>query len=160
MGLISPRSLVQAQSVLPHFRLRPIFYVIIKAMRAKKGFTVLELGIVAVFATLLLVLFFIQKSNLDAMARDEDRKTAINAMYYALEESFYKEHGYYPETISEENIKVIDPALWTDPLGFNLGDPLSSYSYQPANCEQGHCKEYTLKAELEKEDTYFKYNRN
>ena len=129
-------------------------------MNHKKGFTVLELIIVAVFATLLITLFFIQKSNLDAMERDEDCKTAINAMYYALEESFYKEHGYYPETISEENLPVIDPALWTDPFGFNLGDSLSVYSYQPANCDQGHCKEYILKATLEKENDYTKSNRN
>ena len=129
-------------------------------MNSKKGFTVLEIIIVAVFATLALVLFFVQKSNIDAMQRDEDRKTAINAMYYALEESFYQDHGYYPEFISEENIKVIDPALWTDPLGFNLGDPSSSYSYTPANCNEGKCKEYILKAELEKEDTYVKSNRN
>ena len=109
-------------------------------MKSKKGFTILEIIVVAVFATLLLVLFFIQKSNIDAMERDEDRKTAINAMYYALEESFYKENGYYPETISEENIKVIDPELWTDPFGINLGDPLSTYSYEPANCKDGKCK--------------------
>ncbi|MBR3132008.1 type II secretion system protein [Candidatus Saccharibacteria bacterium] len=126
----------------------------------KKGFTILEIIIVGVFASLLLILFFIQKSNIDAFNRDDDRKTAINAMYYALEESFYPEHKYYPETISEENIKVIDPALWTDPNGFNLGDPLSSYSYEPANCKDGKCKEYTLKAQLEKEDDYTKYNRN
>lgn len=126
----------------------------------KKGFTVLEIVIVGVFATLLLVLFFVQKSNIDAMERDEDRKTAINAMYYALEESFYPEHKYYPEFISEENIKVIDPALWTDPSGINLGEIGSSYSYEAANCKDGKCKEYTLKAELEKEDTYTKYNRN
>ena len=129
-------------------------------MNTKKGFTIIELLIVTVFTSLLLILFFVQKSNLDAMRRDEDRKTAINAMYYALEESFYKDHGYYPESISEENIKVIDPALWTDPLGFNLGDPMGSYFYEPANCKDGKCKEYTLKAELEKEDTYTKYNRN
>lgn len=129
-------------------------------MKTKKGFTILEILVVAVFATLLLVLFFIQKSNIDAMERDEDRKTAINAMYYALEESFYKENGYYPETISEENLKVIDPALWTDPFGINLGDPLSSYSYEPADCKDGKCKEYTLKADLEKEDDYVKRNRN
>lgn len=129
-------------------------------MKVKSGFTVLEIVIVAVFASLLLILFFVQKGNIDAMERDEDRKIAINAMYYALEESYYAEHGYYPETISEENIKVIDPALWTDPSGFNLGNPESSYSYQPANCENGKCKEYTLKAELEKEDAYIKYNRN
>lgn len=129
-------------------------------MKSKHGFTIFELIIVAVFASLLFVLFFIQKSNLDAMKRDEYRKTAINAMYYALEESYYKNHGYYPESISEENIKVIDPALWTDPNGINLGDAGSSYSYEPANCKDGHCKEYILKADLEKEDAYVKYNRN
>ena len=129
-------------------------------MKSKKGFTILELVIVAVFASLLFILFFVQKSNLDALKRDEDRKTAINAMYYALEESFYKDNGYYPETISEANIKVIDPALWTDPQGFNLGDPLSSYVYEPANCTNGQCKEYTLKATLEKESAYIKTNRN
>ncbi|MBQ3320533.1 type II secretion system protein [Candidatus Saccharibacteria bacterium] len=129
-------------------------------MKEKKGFTILEIIVVGVFVTLLLILFFVQKSNIDAMDRDEDRKTAINAMYYALEESFYKDNKYYPESISEKNIKVIDPALWTDPSGFNLGDPLSSYSYEPANCKEGKCKEYILKAKLEKEDDYIKYNRN
>lgn len=129
-------------------------------MNTKKGFTVIEIIIVGIFASLLIILFFVQKANLDAMERDEDRKTAINAMYYALEESFYKEHKYYPETIGEDNIKVIDPALWTDPDGINMGDPISSYSYTPANCENGKCKEYTLKADLEKEDDYIKNNRN
>lgn len=129
-------------------------------MKTKKGFTILEIIIVGVFASLLLILFFVQKANIDAMKRDEDRKIAINAMYYALEESYYKEHGYYPESISEENIKVIDPALWTDPAGINLGDLGSTYSYEPANCENSKCKEYILKAELEKEDDYVKYNRN
>ena len=128
-------------------------------MRHKKGFTIIELIIVATFVGLLFILFFVQKSNLDAYERDEDRKTAINAMYYALEESFYKEHGYYPETISEENITVIDPALWTDPSGYNLGDPKSSYSYQPADCDNGRCQKYILKADLEKEAAFIKTNR-
>ena len=129
-------------------------------MNKKQGFTILEVIIVGVFASLLFIFFFIQKANIDAMDRDEKRKTAINAMYYALEESFYKEHNYYPEQISEENIKVIDPALWTDPFGINLGTAGSSYSYDPADCKDGKCKEYTLKATLEKEDTYIKYSRN
>ena len=127
---------------------------------SRQGFTIIELIIVATFAGLLFLLFFIQKSNLDAFYRDEDRKTAINAMYYALEESFYKANGYYPETISEENITVIDPALWTDPNGHNLGDPGSSYTYQPADCDNGKCKRYILKAELEKEAAYVKTNRS
>ena len=129
-------------------------------MKYRNGFTIIELIIVATFASLLLLLFFVQKSNLDALQRDEDRKTAINAMYYALEEGYYKEHGYYPEMISEKNITVIDPALWTDPSGYNLGDSKSSYSYEPADCDNGHCKKYILKAELEKETAYIKTNRN
>ena len=55
---------------------------------------------------------------------------------------------------------MIDPALWTDPSGYNLGDPASSYSYEAANCDQGKCQEYILKALLEKEDIYTKSNRN
>lgn len=129
-------------------------------MKTKNGFTVLEIVIVSVFASLLLIFFFIQKSNIDAMNRDESRKIAINAMYYALEEGFYEQHKYYPETISEENLPFIDPALWTDPSGINLGSEGSSYSYEPANCLNGKCKEYALKANLEKESTYVKYNRN
>ena len=129
-------------------------------MKQKKGFTVIEIIIVAVFASLLFILFFIQKANVDAMDRDEKRKIAINAMYYALEESFYAQNKYYPETIGEDNIKVIDPALWTDPSGLNLGDELGSYFYEPANCNDGKCTEYILRAVLEKEDMYVKRNRN
>ena len=129
-------------------------------MKNKQGFTILEVVIVGVFVALALVLFFVQKGNIDAMERDEKRKIAINAMYYALEESFYAENGYYPEMISEENIRVIDPALWTDPMGVNLGTEGSSYTYEAANCKDGKCKEYILKATLEKEDTHVKYNRN
>lgn len=129
-------------------------------VKTKSGFTLIELIVVIIFASLLLVLFFIQKSNTDAMKRDDQRKTAINAMYYALEEGFYAKNGYYPETISESNLKVIDPSLFTDPLGVNLGTEGSSYSYEAANCENGKCKEYTLRAKLEKEDEYIKRNRS
>ena len=93
------------------------------------------------------------------MHRDEQRKEAINAMYYALEEGFYAENGYYPEEISEENLKVMDPQLFTDPYGVNLGREGSSLVYEPANCENAKCKEYTLRAVLEKEDEYIKKNR-
>lgn len=128
--------------------------------KTKSGFTVLELMIVILFASTALVLFYVQKMNVDAMDRDDKRKTAINAMYYSLEEGFYDKNGYYPETISEENLKTLDPALFTDPRGVVLGENGSSYSYQPANCTDGKCKEYTLKATLEKEEDFVKKNRS
>ena len=125
----------------------------------RNGFTIIELAIVIVFATLAVGMFFLQKINMDAMTRDEKRKEAINTMYYALEEGYFAENGYYPEAISEENLKVMDPALFTDPFGINLGTEGSSYTYEAANCEDGRCKEYTLRATLEKEDDYVKKNR-
>lgn len=126
-------------------------------MREKKGFTLIEVMIVGAFAALLVVLFFIQKANVDAMDRDNDRKVAINAMYYALEEYYYPKYGYYPSEISEENLPVIDPQLFTDPFGTNLGIDGSNYSYEPANCNSDNqCREYILRAQLEKEDMYIK----
>lgn len=126
-------------------------------MQTKKAFTVLEVTVVGAFAALLLVLFFIQKSNVDAMNRDDQRKTAINAMYYALEEYYYPKYGYYPSEISEENLPVIDPELFTDPYGTNLGIDGSTYYYEPANCnDAGECQEFILRATLEKEDEYIK----
>lgn len=126
-------------------------------MREKKGFTLIEVMIVGAFAALLVVLFFIQKADIDAMSRDDDRRTAINAMYYALEEYYYPKYGYYPSEISEENLPVIDPELFTDPFGTNIGIDGSNYSYEPANCNSNNeCKEYILRSQLEKEDMYIK----
>lgn len=126
-------------------------------MREKKGFTLIELMIVGAFAALLVVLFFIQKANVDAMDRDNDRKTAINAMYYALEEYYYPKYGYYPSEISDSVLPVVDPQLFTDPAGTNIGIDGSSYSYEAANCNaENQCREYILRAQLEKEDIYIK----
>ena len=126
----------------------------------KKAFTVPEILVVCAFAALLLILFFIQKSNVDAMSRDEKRKTAINAMYYAIEEGYYEAHQYYPEEITEDVLTVIDPELFTDPNGFYINTDYGSYSYEATNCKNGKCKSYTLRAELEKEDDFIKRNRN
>lgn len=126
----------------------------------KRGFTVPEILVVLCFATLVLILAFVQKQNADAMLRDDSRKVAINAMYYALEESFYENNKFYPEEISESVLTVIDPELFTDPDGFYLNDSLGSYFYEPTNCKDGKCKSYTLRAELEKEDDFIKRNRN
>ena len=66
-------------------------------MKRKNGFTVLEIVLCIVFVGIFLVLFFIQKNNIEAMERDDDRKVAINAMFYALEEGYYDARGHYPE---------------------------------------------------------------
>lgn len=128
--------------------------------QTKSGFTIIELVIVIAFVAFALGLFFIQKINVDAMNRDKHRKIAINAMYYALEEGFFEKNGYYPETISEKNLTVIDPQLFTDPSGVVLGEPGCSYIYEAANCVDGQCKEYTLRATLEKEEDFIKKNRS
>ena len=124
------------------------------------GFTVLELVIVVAFLTIGTILFFVQKTNLDAMDRDRQRKIAINAMYYSLEESFHYDYGYYPESISDQNLKTLDPALFTDPWGYNIGTEGSTYRYDPAGCTDGKCASYTLRAMLETEDIFVKQSRH
>ncbi|MBR3144134.1 prepilin-type N-terminal cleavage/methylation domain-containing protein [Candidatus Saccharibacteria bacterium] len=125
-------------------------------MNSKKGFTLIEVIILIVILALIGVLSFIQYSNLTAMHRDEIRKSTINTIYYALENSFYQNYGYYPESISEQNLPVVAPELWTDPDGHRLNTPESDYIYQPINCYQGRCTEYILKAHLEKESDFFR----
>lgn len=130
-------------------------------MKTRKAFTVLELILAIVFVGIFVVLFFLQKQNVEAMQRDEKRKTAINAMYYALEEGYYAEHKSYPENIEKaEVLPWIDPNLFTDPYGMNLWDNDSNYSYEASNCTDGNCKSYSLRATLEKEDDYVKTSRN
>ena len=130
-------------------------------METRKGFTVLELILAIVFVGIFVVLFFLQKESVEAMRRDENRKTSINAIYYALEEGYYADHGYYPENIeSSDVLPWIDPNLFTDPLGVNLWDDGGNFSYETSNCQDGKCKSYTVRTTLEKEDDYIKTSRN
>ncbi|MBR3164533.1 hypothetical protein IKF15_04555 [Candidatus Saccharibacteria bacterium] len=131
-----------------------------RVYREKKAFTILELLLCIGFVGVFVVLFFLQKVNVEAMRRDENRKTAINAMYYALEEGYFEENGYYPEEIKDSGaLPWIDPNLFTDPIGVNLWDEGSNYSYEAANCKEGKCKEYVLKATMEKEEDFIKTSR-
>ncbi len=130
-------------------------------MKTKKAFTVLELILAIVFVGIFVVLFFFQKQSISAMERDEKRKTAINAIYYALEEGYYAEHEAYPENIEKsEDLPWIDPNLFTDPYGMNLWDDGSNYSYEASNCNDGKCKSYSLRATMEKEEDYVKNSRH
>ena len=119
----------------------------------------------------LAVFFVIQRGEVEASARDQLRKTAINAMYYNLTESFYKKNGYYPDTISRDNLTAMDPTLFTDPHGFTLHgnectytswfddvqetDGDCDYRYSAYDCDQdSRCQRFRLSSEMETEATY------
>lgn len=106
------------------------------------------------------VLFFTQKAHLDAAQRDAERKVAINAMYYNLEEVYYEQHGHYPQTIDSKTLRAMDPELFTDPEGYKLGDALTNYHYDSKNCSlDGKCKSYKLHSSMEREAEYEKSSR-
>lgn len=124
------------------------------------GFTVVELILIIVVLGVAGIIFFVQKNNMAVIARDNSEKTAINAMYYSLEEVFYPANKYYPQTIGTENLASVDPALFKDPSGVKLGTAGSAYTYSPTNCTDSKCKSYILKATLTNEVDYVKNSRN
>jgi type II secretory pathway pseudopilin PulG len=124
------------------------------------GFTVIELLFVTVLVGAASVLFFVQKQNLEIMAHDDTKKIAVNAMYYSLEEVFYLDHKYYPQSINSDNLRSVDPTLFTDPNGIIINTAGSAYTYSPINCINDKCKSYTLQATLENESDFIKTSRN
>lgn len=129
-------------------------------MKKLSGFTVIELVVVIVFLSVATIILIYQRANIEASQRDNDRKTAINAMYYNLEEVFHEQNGFYPSEVSSENLKAMDSALFTDPSGFVIGDPESNYIYEAIDCENDRCKSYRLSSRLDKEADYVKTSRN
>jgi len=126
-----------------------------------KGFTVVELLIVIVILGVGGWLFFSEKARIDAMQRDGQRKTAINAVYYNLEEVFYTKNNYYPSSIDSKVLRAMDPALFTDPNNVKLGESSSNYHYDPTGCgTDGKCTGYTLRSSMEREADYTKTNRS
>lgn len=128
-------------------------------MKTRQGFTILEIIAVLAVVAIGTFLFFMQKLNVDAASRDSDRKTSINAMYFNLEEDYHARNGYYPETIGPDELKAMDPNLFTDPLGLVINTEGSSYTYEPSNCVEGKCKSYILRAILEREDVFIRQSR-
>lgn len=129
-------------------------------MKYTRGFTVIELIVIILFVAAAGVLLIIQNNNLAAVQRDDQRKTAINAMYYNLEEVAYQQNEQYPKQISSEALPAMDPQLLTDPNDHQIGDSQSDYRYQPIDCDQTGCAGYTLRADLEKEADFVKTNRD
>ncbi len=81
-------------------------------MKSTRGFTIIELMIVVVLFAVASVVFFVQKNNVEVVARDEARKTSINAIYYSLEEVYFKANESYPRTVNAETLPSVDPELF------------------------------------------------
>ena len=126
----------------------------------QRGFTILELIIVIVFLIAAGTIFYVQKRDLEVQARDSTRKTAINTMYYNLEDVYYQTHKSYPQALTAEQLKGVDPSILKDPEGVAIGDQKSNYSYEAKDCTNGQCKSYSLRADLEHEGDYVKASRN
>lgn len=137
--------------------------------QVEHGFTVIELIIAFVILVILASFFVIQRNSLESSQRDQQRKTAINAMYYDLKDVFFAKNHYYPKTISRSNLTAMDQSLFTDPDGYILnGDKCSdkdgnsatglcNYHYTAIDCNSaGECSAFKLSSDMETESTYTK----
>lgn len=88
----------------------------------QSGFTVIELLFVGIVLIVAGFVAYFQINNLKIAADDVQRKTAINAMHYSLEEVYFKKNGYYPQSLTSATLPSVDPELFTDPDGFTLGN--------------------------------------
>lgn len=129
-------------------------------MKRESGFTVVEIIAVIAFLGLVATLLLIQRNNLVATQRDNDRKTAINAMYFNLEEVFYSKNKFYPSKIDSQTLPAMDPVLFTDPDGTKMNESTSDYRYEGTDCDNNVCKSYSLRADLEREADYVKASRH
>jgi len=129
------------------------------AMRKQSGFTTIELIIAILFLCGIGALFLLQKSEVDALNRDTQRKTAINAIHYALEEIYFPAQKSYPLVVDATTLKSVDPSLLKDPEGTIIGERESNYRYESQGCDGSTCSGYTLRTTLEKERDFIKQNR-
>lgn len=152
-----------------------------QSRHTQAGFTVIELVVAIVVLIVASLLFFSQNNELRSAKLDAQRKTAINAIYYDLENVYYPKHGSYPQEVTEGNLVAVDPDLLTDTNGNKINDKLdlsglddatkqslqdtdthlSEYIYEPTNCKtDGTCKGYTLRTTLSNESDYIKKSKH
>lgn len=135
--------------------------VTIKLMKQAKGFTVIELLVVIAFIIGAGILFFVEKNQIEQSRRDTQRKVSINAMYYALEEVYYPQNHFYPNSIDSKVLRSVDPELFQDPYATKIGTEGSDFRYEPSGCtSDGKCTSYSLKSTMEREGEYEKKSRN
>lgn len=122
----------------------------------RTGISPLEIIALIIFIGLTGLLVWWQVLMSDARARDSVRKTDINAIYYNLQEVYYPLHKSYPQVLHTADLKGADPAIFKDPDGHLITDPLSNYHYQPRGCDGQICTGFSLVARLEQEADFMK----
>lgn len=126
----------------------------------QRGFTVIELLALLSLLIIVGIVFWTQKTAIETSARDDTRKTSINAFHYALEEVYYPANKHYPKTLTTSTLPSVDPDLFKDPQGKQIGASDSDYSYEGKNCTGDDCRSYTLRTTLESEADYIKESRD
>ncbi len=125
-------------------------------MKQQRGFTALELIVAIALLITAGVVFIMQKNDLEATHRDTFRKTAMNAIYYNLEEVVYPSLKGYPEKLDALQLKAMDAELLKDTSGTLINTTGSQYHYEPSSCNAGICAHYVLRATLEREPEFTK----
>lgn len=120
------------------------------------GFTVTELLIAA--AMVLAVGFFLQSQwqYFTLADRNAERKTAINATHYYLQEVYFPANNSYPAVLRPDDIDAINAAMLQDPAGRPISSPQSDLRYQPGECQAGKCQRYELRADLERAEDFIR----
>ena len=121
-------------------------------MRRTSGFTIIELISAVVLVAIVGTLVILQKNNLDAGTRDQQRKTSVNAIYYGLKQGYFVQNGNYPNEINATILPYVDPKSFED-VG---DDPKYTIRYRGLDCEGAKCANFEIKTDLEKEATYIK----
>lgn len=125
----------------------------------QRGFTVIEILALIVLLLIIGTVFWTQKTAIETSARDDKRKTAINSMYYALEEVYYPTNKSYPKSLSNATLTSVDPSVFTDPDGNKLGDRSSDYRYEGRDCTGDKCTGYSLRTALENEADFVRTSK-
>ena len=130
-------------------------------MKTSSGFTVVELLVTLVFIGLVGGIAYSQYQALSIVHRDQDRKVAINAIYYNLQEIVKPKLNGYPRVLNANELRAMDAALLKDPQGVVIGKANSDYRYEPTGCNGGDvCSDFTLRANLEREADFVKSSKS
>ncbi|MEO5499643.1 MAG: hypothetical protein ABIR46_04030 [Candidatus Saccharimonadales bacterium] len=128
-------------------------------MRSARGPTIIELLVLLVLFSTVGALGYERYITVQSIHRDQDRKTAINAIHHNLEEVVRPVLGGYPRSLNSTQLKAMNESLLQDPEGESVGRTNSDYRYEPTGCNGGNvCTGYSLRADLEREADFVKTN--